>query len=271
MNRIIARKSLSEGMIRFEISTSAPVREIGPGQYMVFKTDQQRPGIALPVIKTNVERGTVITIASSAHEDTAQLSTLAAGSFFYGIGGPYGDTARVENFGHVLCIGREGGIAALMPVLSSLRAAGNHVSVILSAASAREMPLEDEIKALSDELTVVTDDGSYGLKSPVCAAVGQALRRHPIRQVVVMGGARTIREVFSVTTRTQLPTQAVMYTTRARAKGSHGIFRVSISGNARSVCVDGVDFNAYYSNLDEMVERFEGEGQQAAASPNGVE
>ena len=162
MNRIISRKSLSEELIRFEISTSVPVRDIGPGQYMVFKTDEKGPGIPLPVIKTNAEKGTVITLASVLDEDSATLSRLQAGSALYAVTGPYGYAARVESLGTVLCIGREGGIAALVPVLSALRAAGNRVVTILSAPSAQEMPLEDEIRALSAELTVITDDGSYG-------------------------------------------------------------------------------------------------------------
>lgn len=265
MNRIISRKNLSQELIRFEISTSVPVREIGPGQYMVFTTDEKMPGIPLPVIKTNADRGTVITIASAMEEGTATLSNLQAGSSFYAVAGPYGYVARVESLGTVLCIGREGGVAALVPVLSALRAAGNRVVTILSAASALEMPLEDEIRALSDELIVITDDGSYGEKSALCPAVGQAMRRHPIQEVMVMGGARTIRDVFSVTTKYQLPTQAIMYTGRARGKGTHGIFRVSICGSARSICVDGFDFNAYYSNFEELVARFEGADQPVAS------
>ncbi|HET6557520.1 MAG TPA: hypothetical protein VFG54_09415 [Prolixibacteraceae bacterium] len=271
MNRIISRKNLSEELIRFEISTSVSVREIRPGQYLVFKTDEKMPGIPLPVIKTNAERGTVITLASASEEGSATLSNLPAGSSFLAVSGPYGYAARVESLGSVLCIGREGGIAALVPILSTLRAADNRVSVILSAASAREMPLEDEIRAMSDELTVITDDGSYGEKSDVCPAVGQAMRRHPIQEVMVMGGAKTIRDVFSITTKYQVPTQAVMYTGRARGKGTHGIFRVSICGNARSICVDGVNFNAYYSNFEELVTRFEGADQPVASSLKDLE
>lgn len=269
MNRIISRKSLSEELIRFEISTSVPVREIRPGQYMLFKTDEKMPGIPLPVIKTNADRGTVITIASASQEDTAMLTSLPEGSSFYAISGPFGYAARVESLGTVLCIGREGGIAALVPVLSALRAAGNRVVTILSAASAPEMPLEDEIRALSAELTVITDDGSYGEKNAVGHAVGQAMGRHSVQEVMVMGGARTIRDVFSVTTRYQVPTQAVLYTGRTRGKGTHGIFRVRICGNTRSICVDGVDFNAYYPNFEELVARFEQASQPEASSLNG--
>lgn len=271
MNRIISRKNLSEELIRFEITTSVPLKDIRPGQYMIFKTEEEKPGIPLPVIKTNADRGTVVTIASASEEGSALLSNLQAGNSFYAISGPYGFAARVESLGTVLCIGRDGGIAALLPVLSALRAAGNRVVTILSAPSALEMPLEDEIRALSAELIVITDDGSYGLKSAVSAAVGQAMRRHSIKEVMVMGGARTIRDVFSVTTNYQVSTQAVMYTGRARGKGTHGIFRVSICGNARSVCVDGADFNAYYPNLEELVARFEGSGEPVTPAWNGLE
>lgn len=270
MNRIISRKNLSEELIRFEITTSVPVKDIRPGQYMVFKTEEKVPGIALPVIKTNAERGTLITIASASEEGSATLSSLQAGGSFYAVSGPYGYATRVESLGNVLCIGRDRGIEALLPVLSALRTTGNRVITLLSAPSALEMPLEDEIRALSHELTVITDDGSYGFKSAVSAAVGQAMRRHSIQEVMVMGGARILRDVFSVTTNYQVPTQAVMYAGKAHGKGTHGIFRVSICGNARSVCVDGVDFNAYYSNLEELVERFEGSGERVAPALHGL-
>jgi NAD(P)H-flavin reductase len=184
------------------------------------------------------------------------LTDLIVGSTLFGIEGPFGYPALIENFGTVLCVGRGSGIIALLPVLNSLRVAGNRILTILSARSKDEILLQDEIKAISDEVITITDEGSCGEKISICQAVGQVVRNNRISQVFVIGTAKTIKETCSHATKNNIRVQAILHIGRTVEHGAHGIFRVSSCGSGRSVCVDGFSFNAYYLNFEEMIKRF---------------
>ena len=256
MNRIIARKIVSENIVQFEISTSIPVNGILPGQYIILRMDQNETGFALPVIRTNVEKETITLMVSVTDDLTAQLASLRTGSTHFELKGPFGYGAHIENFGTVLCIGRGSGILLLLPVLKALRAAGNQVIAILSASSKEGIFLQNEISAVSDEVITITDDGTCGEKGSICQVAGQALKNNRIQHVFVIGSAKTIKQTCSLTTKYNIQTQAVLYMGNPIKNGSHGIFRVSNCGNVRSVCVDGYNFNGWYPNFDEMIKRF---------------
>jgi NAD(P)H-flavin reductase len=256
MNRIVTKKSISEDLVKLEIRTSIAVNNIQPGQYIILRMEENEPGIPLPVVKTNAEKETITVIVSVTDENNRQLANMNEGNSIFGIEGPFGYPAQIENFGTVLCIGRGPGIIALLPVLNSLRAIGNQIVTVLSAQSKDGIILENEIKAVSDEVITITDDGSYGEKESIYQVVGQVLRNNRINQVFVIGTAKTIKETCSHTTKNNIPTQAVLHLGKTVENGAHGIFRVSICGSGKAVCVDGFNFNAWYPNFEEMIKRF---------------
>lgn len=270
MNRIIARKIVSAINVKFEISTSMPVNEIQPGQYIILRMGQHETGFALPVIQTNSEKQTVSVMVSVNDDLTAQLADLPAGSTEVEIEGPFGYGANIEKFGTVLCIGRASGLLPLLPVLTALRAAGNQVITVLSASSKEEIILINEISAVSHEVILHTDDGSCGEKGSICQVMGQALRNNRIQQVFVTGPAKTIKETCLIAAKNNIPTQAVLYSGKPVRSGFHGIFRVTICGSARSVCVDGFNFNGWYANFDDMIKRFAGADVQLQERVNNL-
>lgn len=257
MNRIITKKSLANNLIRFEISTSLPLDTIKPGQYMVSRFSEEKPWIALPVVKIHAGKGTVVVVASASEESQGAFDFLTAGSSLYALQGPCGDALRIESFGTVVCIAREGGTVALLPILSALRESGNRVITLLSASSARGILLEEEVRSLSHETVIVTDDGSLGQKGSIGGAAAQLWRGQTISQVFIFGGPAVIRETHALAIRYQLPMQAVMYLNKDVESGLPGIFRVSVCRSAGSICVDGYNFNAYYANFEELIRRFE--------------
>lgn len=256
MNRILTKKHISEGLVKFEIRTSISINNIQPGQYIIIRMQESDPGISFPVIKTNPEKSTVTIIVSSSDENSRTLSRLIEGSCLPRIDGPFGYQAQIENFGTVLCIGRGQGIVGLLPILAGLRAAGNQVVTILSAQTNDGIILENEVKAISEEVITLTDDGSYGEKEQVCHAMGKLLRYRKFDHVLAIGSPKTIKETCSVTTKYNVPSQAILYLDKSAQNKMHGIFKVSIQGSAKAVCVDGHSFNAYFANLEEMVKRF---------------
>lgn len=272
MNRILTKKHISEDLVKFEIRTSISINNIQPGQYIIVRMQESDPGISFPVIKTNPEKSTVTIIVSASDENSRTLSRLIEGSCLPRIDGPFGYQIQIENFGTVLCIGREQGIVALFPVLTSLRASGNRIITVLSATSKDGIVLQNEMNTVSDELITITDDGSTGEKATTCQITGRVLRNNIINQVVVIGPGKTIKETCSHTIKNNIATQAFLHKQNPIEHSGHGIFKVSICGNERAVCVDGFNFNAYYPNFEEMNRRFGsvGLGNQSKCEFSGV-
>ena len=256
MNRILTKKHISEGLVKFEIRTSISINNIKTGQYIIIRMQESDPGISFPVIKTNPEKSTITIIVSPSDENSRTLSRLIEGSCLPRIDGPFGYQAQIEDFGTVLCIGDEQGILALFPIISSLRASGNRIFTVLSAQTKDRIVLQNEMSAVSDELITITDDGSFGERATICQITGRVLRNNSINQVFVVGSGKTIKETCSHTIKNNIATQAFLHKQKTIEQGGHDIFKVSICGNEKAVCVDGFNFNAYYPNFEEMNKRF---------------
>jgi glutamate synthase (NADPH/NADH) small chain len=256
MDKIIGKRTVSESFVRFEIKSPIAEKVISPGQYIVLRTEKGSAEIILPVLKSDKERGTVVLGVQVTSGSTLQLANLTVGNEIYGIDGPFGKPLKIENFGTVLCIGRGQGIAFSYPVLASLRAAGNRVVAVLSARTKDLVVLEAEIRAISDEVIILTDDGSYGGQDPFCSVVGKIIRNNQFGQVYTIGCAKTVKETFAVAQKQNIATQAILHLGKSGENRLNGIFNVNICGSAKAVCVDGLNFNAYYTNFEEMAKRF---------------
>ncbi|MDO9613067.1 MAG: hypothetical protein Q7J86_00905, partial [Bacteroidota bacterium] len=163
---------------------------------------------------------------------------------------------KTENFETVLCIASGLGIVSMLPVLNSLRASGNKIIAVLSANSKEGILLETEIRAASDEVLILTEDGSLGEKGSICHALRKIQTDSAINQVFAFGSAKMIKESYSLTRRHNIPMQAVLYSGIADESGLNSIFRVIVCTDGKTLCVDGVNFNAYYNSFEEMIQRF---------------
>jgi len=256
MNQIIGKRAVSGDFVRFEIKSSIAEKVIMAGQYIVLRIEKSSAEIILPVLKSDKERGTITLAVQVTNDSTRKLANLNVGNEIYGIDGPYGKQLKIDNFDTVLCIGRGQGIVFSYPILASLKAAGNRVVTILSAQTKELIFLETEIRAISDEVIILTDDGSYGEKDPFCQVVGKLIRNNKFDQVYTIGCAKTVRETFLLAQKQNVPIQAILYLGKSGENKLNGIFNVNICGSAKAVCVDGLNFNAYYPNFEEMIKRF---------------
>lgn len=242
--------------MKFEIRTPIAANEIKPGRYILLVVEKDEPGIPVAVVKTNLEKETVCVLVYAADKYSERLAELNAGSEIFAVNGPFGYPVPVENFGTVLCVSRGPGVVMLLPVLASLHAAGNRIITILSAQNPEGILLQNEIDAVSDEVIAITDNESSGEKGSLCQALTQTLRTNKIDQVFVIGSATTIKNTCVHAIKYNIPTQAILYINKTAQKTGHGIYKVTVSGTSRAVCVDGYDFNAWYPNLEEMIKRF---------------
>jgi NAD(P)H-flavin reductase len=256
MNKIIAKKNFSEDLVKLEIRTSVAANDIKPGRYVQLIVEQDEPGIPVSVVKTSPEKETLTVLVHVADKYSRKLAELNPGHEIYGIKGPFGYPLTIENFGTVLCVSRGPAIVLLLPVLASLHAAGNRIITILSAQTKDGILLEDEINAVSDEVIAITDNEISGEKGSVCQTIIQTLRINKINQVFAIGSATTIKNTCVHAIKYNIPTQAILYVSKITQKTGHGIYKVTVSGTSRAVCVDGFDFNAWYPNFEEMIKRF---------------
>ena len=267
MNKIVAKRNVSENLVKFEIKASGAIRAIKPGQYVIFRIDENGPRIPVTVSKVNTERETITVFVHVTDSGSQQLAAINDGNSLFGIDGPFGIPEKTENFGTILCIGRGLGIVSMLPVLNSLRVSGNKVIAVLSANSKEGIVLETEIRAVSDEVLILTEDGSLGEKGSICHALRKIQTDSAINQVFAFGSAKMIKESSSLTRRFNIPMQAVLYSGITDESGLNSIFRVNVCADGKTLCVDGVNFNAYYNSFEEMIQRFgskSGEENQSA-------
>lgn len=267
MNKIVAKRNGSENLLKLEIKASGAIRAIKPGQYVIIRVDENGPRIPLSILKVNNERETITVLVHVTNSGSQQLAAINVGNSLFGIDGPFGIPVKTENFGTVLCVGRGLGIVSMLPVLGSLRASGNRVIAVLSAQTKEDILLENEIRAISDEVIVLTEDGSWGEKGLICHAALTLKAESTINQVFAFGSAKLIKETNSLTRKYNVPMQAVLFSGKKDEGGLNSIFRVSICPNGKSLCVDGVSFNAYFNGYEELIQRFgskSGEENQSA-------
>ena len=256
MNLIIAKKSISANVANLEIRTSTVLNDIRPGRYISIIIEKDKPGIPAAVLKFNQENDTITVLVFVADKYTQQLAELNFGSEIFRINGPFGYPMLIENFGTVLCVSDGPGAVMLLPALASLRSAENRIITILTARTLDGILLENEIRAISDEVTVITESEDGGRKAAVCKAITQIFRANKVDHAFVIGSGTTIKNTCVHARKYNIPTQAILYLNKTVQGTGHGIYKVSVSSTNNTVCVDGFDFNAWYPNLEEMVKRF---------------
>lgn len=251
--KIILRKKLSDQLFKIEIKPSGTFIPAAPGQYVILRMQPGGEAITLPVVKTDWSRETLTVIVSAVSEKISPLLNPCHSDIQIDMEGPYGQAFTTENFGSVLCVANFDNLIPLYPVLAALKAAGNQMTCLLAGTPDNDPFLENEIRLLANNW--INNDGNPRRTTQL---IEQTLRTQKYDQVFVIGPATTIRETCTVCTATKNPVQAMLFLNEKNQLGQHGIYRVSVCGNARALCVDGYNFNAYYASFEEMVKRFGG-------------
>jgi NAD(P)H-flavin reductase len=155
----------------------------------------------------------------------------------------------------VVCCGGGVGVAPLLPIVVALKAAGNRVVSVLAGRTKELIILEDEIRRHSDEVIIMTDDGSYGKKGLVTAGVEEVIQREKVDKVVTIGPAIMMKFVALLTKKYEVPTECSLNTIMVDGTGMCGACRITVDGKTKFVCVDGPEFDAHKVDFDEMLMR----------------
>lgn len=262
--KIVSKRQLSEDVFTAEIEAPLIARARKPGQFVIVAiTSDYSERIPLTIADADEGAGTIRLIWQRVGKTTAELADLPQGAEIANLVGPLGKPTHIENFGTVVCVGGGVGNAPLLPVAKALKGAGNRIISIIGAKSKELLILEDEFTAISDELIVTTDDGSYGRKALVTEPLKEVCQRDARpAQAFVIGPAIMMKFCCEVTKQFSIPTQVSLNTIMVDATGMCGGCRVEVDGRPQFVCVDGPEFDGHKVNFDLMMKRLDAYKQQ---------
>ena len=257
--RILSKRRLSGNVFSAEIEAPLVARARKPGQFVIVGvSNDYGERIPLTIADADPERGCIRIIWQRVGKTTAELVELQVGDALPVVVGPLGRSTHIEQFGLVVCVGGGIGCAPLLPIVNALKAAGNAIVSIIGSRTADMLILEQEFRDASDELIVVTDDGSYGTKALVTEPLDQVCLRNPAPdQAFAIGPAIMMKCCCEITKKYGIPTQVSLNTIMVDGTGMCGGCRVEIDGEPKFVCVDGPEFDGHKVNFDLMMKRLE--------------
>ncbi|MCD4737013.1 MAG: sulfide/dihydroorotate dehydrogenase-like FAD/NAD-binding protein [Bacteroidales bacterium] len=255
MNKILEKEFFSENVVKIVLEAPEIAKARKAGHFVIIRLDDKGERIPLTIADGNSEDGTITLIVQTVGVTSAKLARLNVGDSILDVVGPLGKATHIENSGTVLCAGGGVGIAPLFPIVKALKEAGNKVITILAARSKDLIILEDQMREFSDEVVIMTDDGSSGNKGLVTHGMEEAIAKEKISEAVVIGPAIMMKFASLTTKKYNIPTIASLNTIMVDGTGMCGACRVSVGGKTKFVCVDGPEFDAHEVDFDEMLQR----------------
>jgi len=255
MNKIIAKEKFSENVTKLVVEAPLIARSRRAGHFVIVRCGEQGERIPLTIADGDVKAGTITLVIQSVGDSTRKICALEPGDYLTDVVGPLGQATHIENYGTVLCCGGGVGVAPLLPIIKAMKAAGNRVVSVLAGRTKDLIILEDEVRASSDDVIIMTDDGSYGTKGLVTAGVEEVIKREKVDKVVTIGPAIMMKFVSLLTKKYEVPTEASLNAIMVDGTGMCGACRVSVGGKTRFVCVEGPEFDAHEIDFDELLMR----------------
>jgi len=256
MYEILDRKDLKPNIHLFVINAPAVARKAQAGQFVILRIDELGERIPLTIADYDRQKGTVTVIFMEVGKTSRQLATLQVGDHLATFAGPLGLPTEIHKYGTVVCVGGGFGNATIYPIARAMREAGNHVITIMGFRTKDLVFWEDEMRSVSDELIMTTDDGSYGGKGVVTVPLKELLdsgRR--IDLVMAIGPAIMMKFVAKTTEPYKVKTIASVNPIMVDGTGLCGACRISVGGVTKFACVDGPDFDAHQVDWDELLAR----------------
>jgi ferredoxin--NADP+ reductase len=258
MNRIVNKEYLSEKVVKLEIEAPQIARKRRAGHFVIVKVGQNGERIPLTISSADINRGTITLIIQKVGVTSHKVAGLNIGDFITDLVGPLGQPTHIEHFGTVLCAGGGVGVAPLLPIVEALKSYGNRVLTVLAARSKDLIILEKEIRVSSDEVLIMTDDGSFGQKGVVTKGMEDFINKEKIDLAITIGPAIMMKFSSLLTQKYSIPTLASLNSIMVDGTGMCGACRVTVGGKTKFVCVDGPEFNAHEIDFDELLMRLNG-------------
>ncbi len=258
MNKIVSKEKFSENVTKLVVEAPLIAKARRAGHFVIVRCGEKGERIPLTIADSDVQAGTITLVIQAVGESTKKICALEPGDALTDVVGPLGQATHIQNYGTVLCCGGGVGVAPLLPIIRAMKAAGNRVVSVLAGRSKDLIIMEKEVRESSDDVIIMTDDGSYGQKGLVTAGVEEVIKREKVDYCVTIGPAIMMRFVAKLTKEYNVPTEASLNAIMVDGTGMCGACRVTVGGKTPSVCVEGPAFAAHQIDFDELMMRLKG-------------
>ena len=266
MNKIISKRFFSDNVAELVVEAPLIAKSRRAGHFVIVRVDAHSERMPLTIADADITAGTITLVVQRIGVSTAKLCAMNAGDSLADVVGPLGQATRIENYGTVVCACGGVGAAPMLPIAQALKRAGNRVITVLAARNKDLIILHDELAATSDEVMVMTDDGSMGTKGLVTQGVELVANREHVDKCITIGPAIMMKFVALTTKKYNIPTEASLNTIMVDGTGMCGACRVTVGGQTKFVCVDGPEFDAHQVDFDEMLSRLKSYRPEEAAA-----
>ena len=241
------------------------------GHFVIIRVDANSERIPLTISAADIERGTITLVVQQIGVSTRKLLAMEPGECLHDIVGPLGRATRIEKYGTVVCACGGVGAAPMLPIAEALKKAGNKVITVLAARNKDLLILQEELAQWSDEVIIMTDDGSAGQQGVVTVGVEQVINREKVDKCITIGPAIMMKFVALTTAKYNIPTEASLNTIMVDGTGMCGACRVTVGGKTKFVCVDGPEFDAHAVDWNEMLSRMKAFKAEETAALNAYQ
>lgn len=255
MNKIVDKEYFSANVVKLEVEAPLIARSRKAGHFVIIRVGEKGERVPLTIAASDTTKGTITLVTQAVGESSKKICALNVGDYITDVVGPLGQATHIENFGTVVCAGGGVGVAPMLPIIEAMKKAGNRVISVLAARTKDLVILEEQVAKYSDEVIVMTDDGSYGQKGLVTNGVESVINREKVDLCVTIGPAIMMKFVSLLTKKYNVPTMASLNTIMVDGTGMCGACRVTVGGKTKFVCVDGPEFDAHQVDFDEMLMR----------------
>ena len=255
MYKIVSKEQFSEKVFRLRVEAPLIAKAYRAGNFVIIRVGDKGERIPLTIAHADAERGIITLVIQKVGLSSSRLCDLNEGDYISDVVGPLGQATHIENFGTVVCAGGGVGVAPMLPIAAALKKAGNRVISVLAGRSKDLIILEKEVREVSDEVIIMTDDGSYGDKGLVTEGIERVIKREKVDHCVAIGPAIMMKFVCKLTKQYEIPTVVSLNTIMVDGTGMCGACRVTVGGKTKFVCVDGPEFDGHQVDFDGMMQR----------------
>ena len=255
MFKIVSKEQFSEKVFRLRVEAPLIAKAYRAGNFVILRVGEKGERIPLTIAHADAERGIITLVIQKVGLSSSRVCDLNEGDYITDVVGPLGQATHIENFGTVVCAGGGVGVAPMLPIAAALKKAGNRVISVLAGRSKDLIILEKEVREVSDEVIIMTDDGSYGDKGLVTEGIERVIKREKVDHCVAIGPAIMMKFVCKLTKQYEIPTVVSLNTIMVDGTGMCGACRVTVGGKTKFVCVDGPEFDGHQVDFDGMMQR----------------
>lgn len=255
MNKIVKKSQFSEKVFYLEVEAPLIARSCKPGNFIIIRVDEKSERVPYTIAKSDAERGILSLVVQEVGLSSTKLCRLNEGDYVHDIVGPLGTPSKIDNYGTVICAGGGIGIAAILPILTALKQAGNRIVSILAGRTKELVIMVDDVKKYSDEVIIMTDDGSWGQKGVITVGMEEVIKREHVDKVLAIGPPIMMKFCSLLAKKYNIPNDVSLNTIMVDGTGMCGACRLTIGGKTKFVCIDGPEFDGDKVDWDEMFKR----------------